>query len=350
VRRRRAVGRPLRSHTGFINSVAFSADGRRIASAADTTVKVWDADVVGNGLRNPSQTVWVAISPDDRTLAAADAGGAVTLWDIARGRRVGRLAPEFEGTNFSEFTFDHIAFARDGRTLALAGGDSTVRLWDVKRQRPLGESLRGHTASVTGVAFSPDGRTLASAGADKTVRLWDVEDHRQLGAPLRGHTDAVSSVAFSPDGHRLASGSQDRTLRLWDIRSGSMSGPPLGGHTEGLVSAVFSPDGRTLASSSNDGTVRLWDVERRRLLGAPLPAAVVGNVTFSQDGRMLAYSADEDIALIPRFWWNDITQARARLCSAAGRNLSSGEWREFLPDEPYRRTCPRSPNLGDRGP
>jgi WD40 repeat protein len=193
----------------------------------------------------------VAFSPDGKTLAT-DSGGddTVRLWDVANHRQLG---PELTGI----YAWS-VAFSPDGKTLATGSGvDDTVRLWDVASHHQLGPELTGHTNTVTSVAFSPDGKTLASGSWDKTVRLWDVASHRQVGAPLTGHTDEVESVAFSPDGKTLASGSKDKTVRLWDVAHHRRVGP-LTGHTNGVTSVAFSPGGKTLASGSWDNTVRLW--------------------------------------------------------------------------------------------
>ncbi len=149
------------------------------------------------------------------------------------------------------------------------------------------------------VAFSPDGKTLASGSEDKTVILWDVTTRQPMGEPLRGHKYGVSSVAFSPDGKTLASGSWDQTVILWEVTTRQPMGDPLRGHKDGVFSVAFSPDGKTLASGSQDATVILWDL--------------------------------------------DLESWKARACRMANRNLTRSEWRQFLGDEPYRKTCPELP-------
>ncbi|OHV36762.1 serine/threonine protein kinase [Parafrankia soli] len=311
------LGQPLTGHTDWVGPVAFSPDGRTLASgSADHTVRLLDLTdrtrptPLGQPLTGP--TDWVlsgAFSLDGRTLATGGADHTVRLWDLTDRTHLTPLGQPLTGhTNWVL----SVAFSPDGRTLASGSTDRTVRLWDLTDRAhpaPLGQPLTGPTNWVGSVVFSPDGRTLATGGADTTVRLWDVTDRAHpvpLGQPLTGPTSAVGSVVFSPDGRTLASGSADRTVRLWDVTDRAHPvplGQPLIGHTDRVLSVVFSPDGRTLATGGADTTVRLWDVTDRAHL-TPLGQPLIGHtdrvlsVVFSPDGRTLATgSADTTVRL-----------------------------------------------------
>jgi RNA polymerase sigma factor (sigma-70 family) len=244
----------LEGHTELVQSLAFSPDGKRLASAShDKTVKVWDT-ATGKEVRSFAVTddrgcaMSVTFSPDGKTLAVGYAKGpgdeGVKLMEVATGTEVGSLA------GF------RAAFSPDGKMVATGTIDGVLRLWEVATSKEL-NSAEAHGGPVTYLAFSPDGKTLATvSNADDTVRLWDVATAKRRAA-LEQATFSVNSLAFSPDGKSLAVGSHEKDgekvsglVILWDAATGKRQVTlPV---DNGPVTAVAfaSKDGRTLAAAS----------------------------------------------------------------------------------------------------
>ena len=292
--------RKLTGHTSPITSIAFSADGRTLASGRRTniarpdTIKLWDTST-GQMVRtlsgNQNAVNDVAFSGDGRTLLAG-AGIEIRLWDATTGQLI-RLIKD------NPRQADALAISPDGLTLASGDRNGSIKLWDAKTGQST-HLLRGHATGVYALAFSPDGKVLASGGHDKTVKLWNVATG-QLLQTLSGHTNRVYAVAFSPDGRTLASSGIYQQVNLWDAQTGQLKQtlPTFSGSASFRISSLaFSPDGKSLAGGVipllNDvGGVLLWDVATGALRTHLKEASDVSSVAFSADGRIIAAGTQE---------------------------------------------------------
>jgi WD40 repeat protein len=269
--------------------IALSPDGTRLAAGgptADGNVRVYDL-ATGRLLLPPlmgdHRVISVAFSPDGRRLASAGHDRIIRLWDTATGQEVLNLRGHVDQVG-------RVLFSPYGQRLASASADGTVRVWDASPFDPSVApgilTLGGDDGEFFGVAFSPDGRLLASASADRSVKLWDA----QTGQPVRtfpGHTGAVLCVAFSPDGRRLLSGSMDRTVRVWDVRTGEVLLNP-DDFKLMVHSVAFSPDGDVFATGAHQ-RLQLWDaLTGQERFSQPVDPEFVSCVAFSRDGNYVA--------------------------------------------------------------
>jgi WD40 repeat protein len=344
---------PLEGNDEIVTVVAFdpvNPDFIASGNAGDDAgkhghVMLWEPDTGARpvyDVQDDGGVGWLAFSPDGRRIASASWDGNIYIRDAKTGKLAG---PGVISTHSR--SVGALDYSPDGKRIVAAqedqpdGKKSAVQFWDAETGAPIGPPLTGHNAALETVAYTPNGDIVASGADDDTIRLWDARSFKQI-AVLTGHTDKVYDVAFSPDGHRLVSGSWDGTVRIWDIDHRAELGKPLEGHAGKVRVVTFSPDGRYIASSGDDGTVRLWNSRTQHAVGAPLSTNLepVWAVAFSSSGNELVSSGlDEKLHR-----WLFPFNAQNFLCEKIATNMSRRHWSEWITRNiDYRIQCPGKP-------
>ncbi|MBL8528368.1 MAG: PD40 domain-containing protein, partial [Burkholderiales bacterium] len=306
----------LKGHDNSIgpHGLAFSRDGYLASASYDKTARIWDLNArTSRILKGHTDDVEaVAFSPDGKWLATASDDSEVILWDAGNGK------PRRHFRGHHDFVFD-ITFSADGSQLLSASRDATLRLWDVAS----GVTLRiyqGHTAGLWSVATH--GNTLYTAASDTTVRRWP------LGLPNQwvwATMKAAMSAAIAPNGSMVAVGQRDGGVRLYRLPSGEVLGGIEQAHTDPILRMIFKGDSSLLATSAYDGTAKLWrvhvaadNVELAPMHTMQSHSGSVQAVAFSPDGQTLATAGgDGKVGLF------DVASAKERSFAAHEGGVAS---------------------------
>jgi WD40 repeat protein len=333
-----------------LNAIAFSIDETRLAVACGYAADIWDLTQdrppehrLAQGHHNQWITA-VAFSPDGRWLASGSIDTNVKLWDLTDPHEVVLDGREVVLDGHSA-TVKSVVFSDDGKWLATAGDDAMAYLWDLSGPRTIpARLLRGHDASITQVIFSPGTgpRHLVTVGNDRYARLWTIPDFAADPIVLRGHKGKISAAAMSSDGEWIASsGVQDHELLIWSINDprGPIKRLPL---ASPATQIAFSANRRWLAATvDGDDDIHLWNFpELSKEIKLPNGAEVgPSSMGFSPDGRWLVSGAWNDAGTVnlwdvsvptpssmPSYRCRQGAPVRALGFDADGRHAVTGEF------------------------
>jgi serine/threonine protein kinase len=277
-----------RGHSDAVLAVAWSPDGKRIASTSGREVRVWDAANGSHVLTYRGHTTGtvcaLAWSPDGQYIASGNSNNLVRVCYSTTAGHVFTYQWHSGGVGT-------VAWSPDSQRIASGSGDKTVQVWDAI-DGGHDFTYRRHSSYVSAVAWSPDGKRIASGSGDKTVQVWDA-----IGGgydfTYRGHSDGANAVAWSPDGRRIASGSSDSTVQVWDAVDGGHVFT-YKGHSDYVTEVAWSLDGTRIASGGYDKTVQVWDAATGgNVYTYRGHSAEVRAVAWSPDGRRIASASDD---------------------------------------------------------
>lgn len=237
----------LAGHADTVRNVAFSADGKWLASAGGACAKA----------------------------------GEVRIWNV----ETKQPGPTITGHNDCVYG---LAFSPDGKLIATSSYDKLIKLWDAATGKEV-RTLKDHIDAVYALAFTPDGKRLVSGSADRGVKIWDVASGQRLYT-FSDALDAINTIAVDPTGKFVAAGGVDKSIRIWRMdENGGEIVHSLMAHEDAILKLVWSPDGKTIVSTSADKSVKVLRAddltELRRLAGQP---DWIFGVAFSPDGKQLA--------------------------------------------------------------
>lgn len=309
--------------TGSVNGVAFSADGKLLATAAGEPGLFGEAKLFDVATGKMLQTLVghkdslyaVAVSPDGKLVATGGYDQQIKLWEVSSGK----LLRTIDGHNGPVYD---LAFRADGQILASCSGDRTVKLWNVTSGERR-ETLKDSTKELYTVAFSPDGTRLASAGVDNRIRVWQIgpqviEGENPLLVSQFAHPSAILRIAYSADGKHLVSTAEDRLIKVWDAKEMAIRAT-LPVQTDWVTGVAFLPGNGSLIVGRQNGSLEAVSIPAAAQI-ASAPPIPLGEVPVEID-----YGPQPAIDQLPKIQETEPNDAPSQATAFALPGVAEGK-------------------------
>jgi WD40 repeat protein len=265
-----ADGKPAAAaHISLVESMAFSPDGKTLATGSFQELKLWDVDQgsVKQTLGGFADRVTsIDYSPDSKYIATGGGApteeGEVRLFEAGSGK----LVLDLKNTH-SDSVFG-VAFSPNSAMLATCGADKFVKVWEVPSGKAI-KSFEGHTHHVLDVGWKPDGKVLVSGGADNVLKIWDFEKGEQIKTVANAHQKQITRLVFIGKTNTFLTSSGDQSAKLWNADGGNQR--TFGGSTDFLYSVAATLNGELIATGGEEGIVRLYNGDNGNLIKALYP-------------------------------------------------------------------------------
>lgn len=283
----------LKGHSSSVNSVAFSPNGKKVASGSDDkSVIIWDIDTWSALLKyqgHMNSVNSLAFSSNGEIIVSGSCDKTIQVWNFENGKQL-----KIYRGHLNSIT--SVAISQKGDKIISGSKDKTIGIWDLVAERLI-QKCEGHSRSVNSVAFSPDEKNIVSGSLDNTIRIWNLENGKEI-KKIEGHFGSVNSVSYSLNGDQILSCSKDSTIRIWDVQTGKEF-KKYEGYSDPVYSVAFSPNCDKIISGSRE--VIIWDVEaNKKLKSFEGHSGSITSVAFSADGlRIVTGSIDKTLRI-----WN----------------------------------------------